>query len=44
MELYKFGLFGAGSRKMAVLAEFLQVYTIQFFNKYTSNLANNYIV
>ena len=40
VDLSKFGLFGAGSSKMAVLAEILQGHTIQFLDKNTSNLVN----
>ena len=35
MKLSKFGPFGAGSSKMAVHAEFLQLHTTQFLNQNT---------
>ena len=37
MDLSNFGLFGAGSMKMAASAEFLKVYGIRFSNKKASN-------
>ena len=44
VELLNFGLFGVGSSKMAVLAEFHQVHTTQFLNKNASNLANKHLI
>ena len=40
MKLSKFGPFGAGSSKMAVQAEFLQLHTTQFLQQNTSKSGN----
>ena len=43
MKLSKFGPFGAGSSKMAVQAEFLQLHTTQFLHQNTSKSGNQYL-